>query len=76
VFPVVSKADWVVVDSRDDWLPDIRYIEHHSGINFSVNDLYQQPALMRRELNRLEHSPHWQVMLERDHIYVFRRRKG
>ena len=73
VFPVIKHADWVVVDSRDYSLPDMSYIRRRKRIDVSVNDLYPQPKLMRRELRLLQQSPSWQLVYQHDHIYAFRR---
>jgi uncharacterized membrane protein len=73
VFPVVKGADWVVVDSRDVWLPPMSFIRHRARIDVGINDLSAQPKLMRRELRLLTQSPSWQLRYRRDGIYVFRR---
>lgn len=76
VFPVVKDADWVLVDSRDDRLPDLAYIRRRVGINVGVSDLYPQPRLMRRELRLLTQSPRWRLVYQRGDIYVFRRSRS
>jgi uncharacterized membrane protein len=76
VFPVIKKADWVLVDSRDDYLPNLSYIHRRSGINVGINDLYWQPKLMHREIAHLLHSTRWQLVYRRDEIYAFRRVRG
>lgn len=73
VFPVLKDATWVLVDSRDSSLPDLSYIHRRVGIDVGVNDLLQQPRLMRRSLRRLERSSAWRLVYKRDRIYVFRR---
>jgi uncharacterized membrane protein len=74
VFPVVKAADWVVVDSADDNLPDMGYLQHRTGITVGTRDLYRQPQLMRRELKALERSPHWKLAYQSDNVYVFTRK--
>jgi hypothetical protein len=75
VFPVVQRADWVVVDSHDTDLPDMSFV-HRPGISVGVSDLYHQPKLMRRELRRLEQSPNWRLVYRQSNIYVFRRTRA
>jgi uncharacterized membrane protein len=76
VFPVLKDATWVLVDSRDDNLPDMSYIRRRVGINVGVSDLYPQPRLMRRELHLLRQSPEWRLVYESAEIYVFRRARA
>lgn len=73
VFPVIKSADWVVVDYHSQSLPDMSWIRHRVGIEVGASDLYWQPRLMRRDLRALLHSRRWQLVYERDDIYVFRR---
>jgi uncharacterized membrane protein len=73
VFPLVSRADWVVVESEDDFLPDLAWLRKRRGITVGRNDLYRQPGLMRRELRTLERSPAWKTVYEDDGISVFER---
>jgi uncharacterized membrane protein len=72
VFPILRGADWAVVDSRDDWLPELSVVRAR-GINIGVNDLLWEPRLMRRELRVLRRSPRWKLVYDRADIYVFRR---
>jgi uncharacterized membrane protein len=74
VFPVLRNADWVVIDTADKNLPDIRHLQHRSGIGVGVHDLYWQPRLMQRELNKLERSPDWKLVYRRGNVYTFARR--
>jgi len=73
VFPVLRGADWALVDSSDDELPDVAYLRHRSGISVNVNELSRQPVLMRLELERLANSPRWKLVYHRDKVYVFHR---
>jgi uncharacterized membrane protein len=73
VFPVIERATWVLVDSRDASLPDLAHIRQRVGIDVGVHDLLWQPRLMQRELQFLETAPKWRLVYERDRIYVFKR---
>jgi hypothetical protein len=73
VFPVLTNADWAVVDSRDDDLPDMSYLQHRVGIAVGVSDLIRQPELMSTELQKLKASPEWKLVYKRDDVYVFKR---
>ncbi|MFL5963908.1 MAG: DUF2079 domain-containing protein [Gaiellaceae bacterium] len=74
VFPVLRNADWVVIDSGDNNLPDVGHLQHRSGIGVGVHDLYWQPRLMQRELKKLERSPQWKLVYRRSNVYVFARK--
>jgi uncharacterized membrane protein len=73
VFPVIRNADWVVVDSYDDWLPSLRWLRNRKGIEVGAHDLYKQPRLMRRTLRLLRQSPDWETVFQSHGISVFRR---
>jgi hypothetical protein len=73
VFPVLRDAEWALVDSSDDRLPDVTYLRHRSGISVDVNELSPQPALMRRALEKLERDPGWTLVFQRDSVYAFHR---
>jgi uncharacterized membrane protein len=73
VFPVLKKADWAIVDSRDASLPDLSQVHHRTGISVGISDLYWQPKLMRRELRFLKRSPAWLLVYHQRNIYVFKR---
>jgi len=73
VFPVLKDATWVLVDARDRSLPDMSHIRGRVGIDVGIKDLFWQPKLMHRELDRLEHSADWRLVYERERIYVFKR---
>jgi len=72
VFPVLRDADWIVVDSHDDVLPDMSYLQHRKGISTGVNDLFRQPRLMRREIRALRQNTNWKLVYRRGTVYVFR----
>jgi uncharacterized membrane protein len=73
VFPVLGKADWVVVESRDAWLPALPWLRSREGLDVGAHDLYWQPRLMRRTVRTLERSPDWDTVFESQGIAVFRR---
>ena len=73
VFPVIARADWVVVESHDDWLPNLGWLKARKGIQVGAHDLYQQPGLIRRTLRRLERSPAWTLVFQSQGVRVFRR---
>lgn len=73
VFPVISKANWVVVESRDNWLPHLDWLRTRKGIAVGAHDLYRQPGLMRGTLRTLELSARWTTVFQSEGISVFRR---
>ena len=73
VFPVLDNARWVVVESRDAWLPQLGWLRRRNGIDVGTHDLYWQPRLMRRTVQRLEQSPEWETVFESQGISVFKR---
>jgi uncharacterized membrane protein len=73
VFPVIGNADWVVVDSRDNGLPSLRWLRDRKGIEVGAHDVYWQPRLMRRTLRFLAQSPDWETAFQSHGISVFRR---
>jgi uncharacterized membrane protein len=73
VFPVLGKADWIVVESRDAWLPALPWLRTREGLDVGAHDLYWQPRLMRRTLRTLEQSAAWDTVFESHGIVVFRR---
>jgi uncharacterized membrane protein len=75
MFPLVSRADWVVVESKDVFLPDLVWLRTRRGITVGTHDLYRQPGLMQRALRGLERSPKWKTVYEDNGISVFERRR-
>jgi uncharacterized membrane protein len=73
VFPVIGKATWIVVDKRDDDLPDMKWLRKRQGTELGARDLPEQPGLMRRELGKLATDPRWTRVFSRDGVMVFRR---
>jgi hypothetical protein len=73
VFPVVEKADWVVVETRDAWLPDLPWLRIRTGIDVGTHDLYWQPNLMRRTLRGLKRSTNWDTVYDSGGVSVFKR---
>jgi uncharacterized membrane protein len=73
VFPILGEADWVVVESRDAWLPPLPWLRTREGLDVGAHDLYWQPRLMRRTVRTLEQSGAWQTVFESHGIAVFKR---
>jgi uncharacterized membrane protein len=57
--PVTGRARWIVLDSHDAWIP--RAMAGSSD-----------PARLRAFRSRLESSPRWQKVFDRDGVSVFR----
>ena len=60
--PLLERAEWVVVDLDDPWTvrPDSPLLNRH-------------PEVVRAFVERLEQSPDWRKIFERDRVLVFRR---
>ncbi len=60
--PLLERAEWVVVDLDDPWTvrPDSPLLNRH-------------PEVVRAFAERLEQSPDWRKVFERDRVLVFRR---
>jgi hypothetical protein len=76
VFPTIKRANWVVIDTGDDWMPDMAFLHAHRNLAVGRHDLYWQPQLMMRMLRALERSPHWRSVYASRTIHVFTRRPG
>jgi uncharacterized membrane protein len=76
VFPVVGKAKWLVLDRRDAYLPDLKWLRSRHGNAVGVTDLVWQPKLMTAEIRKLEASPRWRRVYSRDGVMVFTRRRS
>jgi uncharacterized membrane protein len=74
LFPVVADAEWIVVDSSDNKLPNVSFLRHRTGIRAASNELYSQPKLMHRELHKFEASTRWALIYREGNVYVFRRK--
>lgn len=61
--PVLGRADWVVMDPSDTWVP---------GAFGGARD----PAAIRALKTRLERSDEWRVVFDRSGVLVFRRTKA
>ena len=75
VFPVVDRADWIVIDTSDNYLPDLGFLSRRRASEVAKRDLYWQPKLMVRELRMLQRSPRWRSVYNRSTIHVFTRRQ-
>ena len=60
--PVLGRAEWVVLDTKDTWIP----VTYGGGA-----DLHGIAALR----DRLEVDPGWRRVFSSDDVYVFRRVK-
>ncbi len=60
--PVVRRADWIVVDSWNAWLTPSK--ERKKSLH---------PLLLRRFLDRIDASPQWSRVFEKDGVLVYRR---
>jgi uncharacterized membrane protein len=60
--PLVRKSEWAVVDLDDPWT-----VQSDSPL------LNRHPELVRAFAERLEQSPDWHKVFERDRVLVFRR---
>jgi hypothetical protein len=63
--PVVGRAEWIVLDTWNPWLPDLgsRPEGHY-------------PVLLRTFRARIEASPAWRRVFEEDGVLVYRRADG
>ena len=63
VLPEVGRAEWVVLDTQDRWLPDDE-----------LPVLAEQPmAVLRALRRRFQDDPGWAQVFSADGVYVFRR---
>jgi hypothetical protein len=60
---VVRHAEWIVVDTRDNWVS-------HGGLPFLVE---RPPAEVRAFSERISQSGMWETALAEDGVFVFRR---
>jgi uncharacterized membrane protein len=72
-FPVVARADWIVVDESDWWLPNVRPGEARDGFAVAVTDLSEQPGRLRRALAAVTANPRWRLAFDEAGVLVFRR---
>jgi hypothetical protein len=61
-FPVIRDAEWVVVDRRDVFVPELP----------TVREGFKR-AFMRRQFERLAHDPRFRVVFRREKVEVYRR---
>jgi uncharacterized membrane protein len=73
VFPVIRKAEWVVVDATDPYLPDVAWLKGRKGIQVGTRDLYRDPGEMRSALLELNKSSTWKRVFFRSGVSVFER---
>jgi hypothetical protein len=60
--PVVSQADWVLVDSWDSWMPSTT--TRREGLH---------RELLERFLDRIASSPKWRRVFAEDGVFVCQR---
>jgi uncharacterized membrane protein len=61
-FPMRSRSDWVVVDTRDPWLAGHTVSDHgYDGVRF------------REEVTQLERDVTWQIVFDSEGVLVFKR---
>ena len=68
--PVLGRAEWVIVDSRDPWLP-LPPLDSHRP-TWGRKD----PALLEAFRVRLETRSDWRKVFERSGVFVFRKVPG
>jgi uncharacterized membrane protein len=73
VFPVLRDADWALVDSSDDELPNVAFLRHRSGISVDANELSRQSSLMRHDLEQLQQNQGWKLVYHSGDVYAFRK---
>ena len=74
VFPATARADWVVVDSSDAYLPPVTALGPQASLSVGAHDLYWQPKLMNKRIRDLQHSSAWKEVFAASTIHVFARR--
>jgi uncharacterized membrane protein len=63
--PELGKAEWIVLDTWNNWVPGTD--ERTEGVH---------PELVKDFLDRIQASPRWTRVFERDGVYVFGRTRG
>jgi uncharacterized membrane protein len=63
VFPILGRAEWIILDSQDLWVPDER---------LAALDTVT-PEEMAALRGRIERDSRWRLVSEEDGVYVFRR---
>jgi uncharacterized membrane protein len=61
-FPMIRDADWVIVDRRDPWLPDLPNLRRG-----------WRPEEYASAVRRLERDPRFRQVFNRDGVLVYRR---
>jgi uncharacterized membrane protein len=60
--PIVGRAEWILVDTSNSWMPPSESRTEGS-----------HPELLRMFVSRIDASPRWRRVFERDGILVFRK---
>jgi uncharacterized membrane protein len=74
LFPVVSRADWVAVDLRDDFMPSITPGQRRVGFAVPRDDLLRRPVAFRAAVARLARNPSWTLVFARNSVRVWHRK--
>jgi hypothetical protein len=64
--PFVDRAEWIVLDTKDPWVASQR----------GSLTLGEYPQLLVAFRGRIERSPAWTKVFERDGVFVFRRARA
>jgi uncharacterized membrane protein len=71
-FPLVARAEWVLVDETDPRLPPPRALG--AGLSAPVYDLTWQSARLKSAVAAMKRDPHWVTVFSRSGILVWHRR--
>jgi uncharacterized membrane protein len=72
-FPVLRRADWIVVDAKDPWLPLAPDLKRRAGYAVPVRDMISDKRRLQSLLSGLRKNPRWVLVYSRDEVVVFRR---
>jgi hypothetical protein len=61
-FPMIRDAEWIVVDRRDYWIPDLPTVRRGG-----------KPKVMAAAFERLERDARFRIVFKRDGVEVYRR---
>jgi len=61
-FPMIRDADWIVVDRRDVWIPDLPTVRR--GL---------MPKVMARAFQRLDEDPRFHRVYKRGTVEIYTR---
>ncbi|HKG09617.1 MAG TPA: DUF2079 domain-containing protein, partial [Gaiellaceae bacterium] len=72
-FPLLSRAEWVVVDDSDWWLPRVRAGAERDGLAVAVTDLSAQRGRLQHAIAALRADARWRLALDEAGVLVFTR---